>query len=41
LYGIEGQWARRTNFADGFHANDYRIQVSFRYNFSALIGGIK
>jgi hypothetical protein len=41
LYGVEGQWARRTNFGDGFHANDYRIQFSFRYNFSALIGGIK
>jgi hypothetical protein len=41
MYGIEGQWARRTNFADGFHANDYRIQVSFKYNFSVLIGGIK
>jgi hypothetical protein len=41
MYGIEGQWARRTNFGDGFHANDYRIQVGFRYNFSALIGGTK
>ena len=41
LYGIEGQWARRTNFGDGFHANDYRVQVSFKYNFSALIGGTK
>jgi hypothetical protein len=41
MYGIEGQWARRTNFGDGFHANDYRIQVSFKYNFSVLIGGRK
>jgi hypothetical protein len=41
LYGGEFQWARRTNFADGFHSNDYRIQFSFRYNFSALIGGTK
>ncbi|HYR44785.1 MAG TPA: DcaP family trimeric outer membrane transporter [Terriglobia bacterium] len=41
MYGVEGQWARRTNFADGFHANDYRIQFSFKYNFSAQIGGVK
>jgi hypothetical protein len=41
MYGVEGQWGRRTNFADGFHSNDYRIQFSFRYNFSAQIGGTK
>jgi hypothetical protein len=39
LYGGEFQWARRTNFADGFHANDYRLQFSFKYNFAAQIGG--
>jgi hypothetical protein len=41
LYGAEAQWARRTNFGDGFHANDYRIQFSFKFNFSAQIGGSK
>jgi len=41
MYGGEFQWVRRTNFADGFHANDYRIQLSFKYNFSAQIGGVK
>ena len=41
MYGVEGQWGRRTNFGDGFHSNDYRIQFSFRYNFSAQIGGTK
>jgi hypothetical protein len=41
MYGGEVQWGRRTNFGDGFHANDYRIQFSFRYNFSAQIGGVK
>jgi hypothetical protein len=41
MYGGELQWARRTNFGDGFHFNDYRIQFSFRYNFSAQIGGVK
>ncbi len=39
LYGGEFQWARRTNFGDGFHANDYRLQFSFKYNFGAQIGG--
>ena len=41
MYGAEAQWARRTNFGDGFHANDYRVQISFKYNFSAQIGGTK
>ena len=41
MYGGELQWARRTNFGDGFHSNDYRIQLSFRYNFGAQIGGVK
>jgi DcaP outer membrane protein len=41
LYGVEAQWARRTNFGDGFHANDYRVQFGFRYNFAAQIGGVK
>jgi hypothetical protein len=41
MYGVEGQWARRTNFGDGFHSNDYRIQFSFKYNWSAQIGGAK
>jgi hypothetical protein len=41
MYGGEVQWARRTNFGDGFHANDYRIQFSFKFNWSAQIGGVK
>jgi len=41
LYGAELQWGRRTNFRDGFHSNDYRIQVSFKFNFDAQIGGVK
>lgn len=41
MYGGELQWGRRTNFNDGFHSNDYRAQFSFRYNFSAQIGGVK
>jgi len=39
MTGGEFQWARRTNFSDGFHANDYRIQFSFKYSFSARVGG--
>jgi hypothetical protein len=41
LYGGELQWGRRTNFGDGFHSNDYRIQFSFKFNFAANIGGVK
>jgi hypothetical protein len=35
LMGGEFQWGRRTNNTDGFSANDYRIQLSFKYNFTA------
>ncbi|HEU0052761.1 MAG TPA: DcaP family trimeric outer membrane transporter, partial [Longimicrobium sp.] len=32
--GIEGQWAQRENHSDGFDADDWRIQLGFKYNFS-------
>jgi hypothetical protein len=32
--GGEFQWGRRENFLDGFRSDDYRIQFSFKYNFS-------
>lgn len=32
--GSEFQFGRRVNFADGFNVNDYRIQFSFRYDWS-------
>jgi hypothetical protein len=38
MIGGEVQWGRRTNFADGFHANDFRFQFSMKYNFSISIG---
>jgi hypothetical protein len=42
MYGGELQWGRRQNFSDGFASNDYRIQFSFKYNFSAQIAeGVK
>lgn len=34
MVGGEFQWGRRENNFDGFASNDYRIQFSFRYNFS-------
>ena len=34
MVGGEFQWGRRQNVGDGFHSDDYRIQISFRYNFS-------
>jgi DcaP outer membrane protein len=39
MTGGEFQWARRTNFSDGFRSDDYRIQFSFKYSFNARIGG--
>lgn len=39
MMGGEFQWIRRENFSDGFSADDYRIQITFKYNFSASIGG--
>jgi hypothetical protein len=36
MVGGEFQWGRRENFRDGFASNDYRIQFSFKYNFSKL-----
>ena len=39
LFGGEFQWAHRDNFGGGFHADDYRIQVSAKYSFSQKFGG--
>jgi hypothetical protein len=39
MMGAEGQWGRRDNFSDGWSVDDYRIQFSFRYNFSMQFGG--
>jgi hypothetical protein len=36
MVGGEFQWGRRENFLDGFKSDDFRIQFSFRYNFSKL-----
>ncbi len=34
MLGGEFQYGRRVNFKDGFNVNDYRLQFSFKYNFS-------
>ena len=34
LIGGEFIWGRRENFLDGFRSDDFRIQFSFKYNFS-------
>jgi hypothetical protein len=34
--GGEFQYGRRVNFADGWNVNDYRVQFSFKYNFSRV-----
>ena len=38
MFGVELQWGKRENF-DGFTSDATKIQFSFRYNFSAKIGG--
>ena len=37
MAGGEFQWGRRTNFGDGWHFNDYKLQFSFRFNFKGVI----
>ena len=40
MMGGEFQWAERHNFRDEFTVDDYRLQFSFKYSFSAkIIGG--
>jgi hypothetical protein len=36
MVGGEFQWGRRENFSDGWGVNDFRMQFSFRYNFSKV-----
>jgi hypothetical protein len=39
MMGGEFQWGRRDNNTDGFSSHDYRVQFSFKYNFSYKVGG--
>jgi hypothetical protein len=34
--GAEFQYGRRLNFSDGFNVNDYRVQLSFKYDWRKL-----
>ncbi len=39
MLGGEFQWGRRENFSDGFSSDGFKVQFSFRYNFSFKLGG--
>jgi DcaP outer membrane protein len=39
MLGGELQWGRRENFADGFESDGFKLQFSFKYNFSWKLGG--
>jgi hypothetical protein len=39
MVGGEIQWGRRENFSDGFHSDGFKVQFSFKYNFSYKLGG--
>ena len=39
MAGVEGLWGYRKNYSDGFSSNDWRIQISFKANFSWMLGG--
>jgi outer membrane DcaP-like protein len=39
MFGGEFQWGRRENFSDGFSYDCYKLQFSFKYNFSQKFGG--
>jgi hypothetical protein len=39
MVGGEFQWGRRENFADGFESDGFKVQFSFKYNFSWKLGG--
>ena len=39
MVGGELQWGRRENFADGFESDGFKLQFSFKYNFSWKVGG--
>lgn len=36
MMGGEFQFGRRINYRDGFNANDYKLQFSFKYNFGKV-----
>ena len=40
MMGGELQWGRRENFSDGFQSDGFKVQFSFKYNFSWKLGRI-
>jgi hypothetical protein len=34
MTGVELQYGKRENFSDGFTSDDFKVQVSFKYNFA-------
>jgi hypothetical protein len=38
MAGVELQWGRRDNFNDGWSVDVFKLQFSFKYNFSYLLG---
>jgi hypothetical protein len=39
MMGAELQWGLRENFSDGFESKGFKVQFSFKYNFSHKFGG--
>jgi nucleoside-specific outer membrane channel protein Tsx len=39
MVGGELQWGRRENNSDGFSSDGFKVQFSFKYNFSYKLGG--
>ncbi len=39
MYGAELQYGQRDNFSDGWSSDDFKVQFSFKYNFSHSWGG--
>jgi hypothetical protein len=37
MVGGEFQWGRRTNAFDGFASNDFRLQLTARFNYSLTL----
>jgi hypothetical protein len=37
MTGVELQYGKRENFSDGFTSDDFKVQVSFRYNFAKTL----
>ena len=37
MIGGELQWGRREHFSDGFQSDGFKVQFSFRYNFSETL----